>query len=257
MPNYAFKCEGCDYTFDEGMSVATFAARKADEHNGFRFKTCGRCRRKGRIVHDALRQYQSQSPPQMDSFTFYENAPETILKGQRQLTVTKTEAKRLLKEHGLAESGRAAKQKRKSAKVIDKGAIADKWAERYGEFSHGPAAPQAEPKKALISKNGKAVNPLAAGPILVEEPPPPRVLPWDRKVEDDGSGARRVNPKDYQPPKVVDIMRDPSLTMVAKWGTLKKVAKRLGLKPPTTTKRPEMERLVLDRFREREQAAAK
>lgn len=258
MPIYAFKCSGCDYTFDEGMSVATFKAKKADAHGGFRFKTCGRCKRKGRIVHDALRQYQSQSPPQMDSYTFYENAPDAILRGERQRTVTKSEAKRLLSEHGLMDAGKSAKVTRKTAKVIDRGEIAAKWEKRFGDQSHGPAAPLKKVSEVAVSKDGKAVNPLASGGVaLVNEEeatatqapkPPPRT----RKTR-----AEKVEQKKPDAPKVVDIMRDPSLTMNARWPTLKKTAKRLKLNASPKTKRPELERLIQDAVRERQQSAAK
>jgi hypothetical protein len=246
MPIYAFKCDGCRHTFDEGLTVAVFTARRDDPNNGWRFMTCTRCRRKGRIVYDAIRQYQSQPPPQMDAYTFYENAPDEILRGKREVTVTKAEAKQLLSEHGMVEAGISAKQKRRSARVIDKGEIADAWEKRYGNSKVGPCAPIEKP-----------VPRVAEPPRLARLPDPPP-MPAEVKVPwADGVPPRSVRRKKKpvvaaknaaQLPKVVDILANADLIIDADWLTVKRVSKRLQLNAHPSTKRPELERQIRERL---------
>ena len=227
MPIYAFKCTMCPYTYEEGMPLAVYVARREDEHNGFRHKTCGRCKRKGTIVTDTAAQARTLAVHR-DEFTFYENAPDEILRGERTRTTTKAEAKALLKEHGMTMAGKEGKLKRKPP--VDKAAIVAKW-----ESDAAAASP--------VKKAGRLPAPL---PHIA-----PVVAPWaggsgTSPSHAAASAVKKIDTIREQKPKVVDIIRDPDLIMKAEWPTLKKVSRRLGLNAPSTTKRPELERLIRD-----------
>tara|TARA_R100000963_G_scaffold33931_1_gene26684 strand:+ start:159 stop:713 length:555 start_codon:yes stop_codon:yes gene_type:complete len=178
MPIYSFKCKRCDHKSEKGFTVAGFTAQKEQD---FMFLKCGRCRRRAVLEHDFIADVRTQSS-HSDEYTFSENAPEEHLVGE---TVSKGEAKKILKKHGLVEAGLLPK------KDVNAGT------RRYTEE---------EIVKRWAENRANAIESI------------------DKPVDTDA----------------IEVDTIVSTT----WPGLKKQAKELGIKVPSTTKRPELERLV-------------
>jgi len=103
MPIYTLKCERCTHSTEQGFTVNAFVAQK---ERGFLYITCPRCKRRGTMSHNFVADVKTQSTHSGD-YTFAENAPEDHLVGQ---TVSKAEAKRILKKHGLVEAVKEGKR---------------------------------------------------------------------------------------------------------------------------------------------------
>jgi len=103
MPIYTLRCCRCAHASEQGFTVNAFVAQK---ERGFTYITCPRCQRRGTMSHDFVADVKTQST-HSGEYTFAENAPEDHLVGQ---TVSKTEAKRILKKHGLIESVKEGKR---------------------------------------------------------------------------------------------------------------------------------------------------
>ncbi len=162
--------------------MAGFKAQKAQ---GFRFLSCGRCRRRATLVHDLLADLKTQSTHR-DEYTFHANAPEEHLVGK---TVTKAEAASILKKHGLVNAGKDAKRKSKrNRRIITEAEIANKWS----SVSKEPATDV------------------------------------DKSVDTDEAAVDTIVSKS--------------------WPDLKRQAKELGIKVPSTTKRHELEQLVREKL---------
>ena len=194
MPIYTLKCVRCDHVSEQGFTVAGFVAQKEQK---FLFLRCGRCNRRGSLAHDFLADARTQAT-HMDAFTFGENAPEEHLVNK---TVTKAEAKAILKKHGLVVAGKEAKRKGSgSRRTITEKGIMSRW--RSSETKAEEPAP---------------VKEKAPVPVSVD--------------------------------KQVDKTEATQDTIVARsWPALKAQAKSLGIKAPSTTKRPELERLVREQL---------
>ena len=91
MPIYTLKCIRCKHVQEQGFTVSGFLAQT---QQGFRFLSCGRCKRKGVLEHDFIADVRTQVIHN-DEYTFGENAPEEGLVNK---TVTKSEAKAILKK---------------------------------------------------------------------------------------------------------------------------------------------------------------
>jgi hypothetical protein len=61
------------------------------------------------------------------NYTFYDNAPDAILRGERERTVSNTEAKALMKEFGLADAGKEGKREF-PPEGSEREAIKQRWA---------------------------------------------------------------------------------------------------------------------------------
>lgn len=121
MPIYTLKCRMCGHVSERGLTVSGFVAQK---EQGFRFLSCGRCKRKSSLEHDFIADVRTQST-HMDEYTFGANAPEDHLVGQ---TVTKKEAQSILKRHGLVNAGKSAKMKSKAGRrTITEQEILSRW----------------------------------------------------------------------------------------------------------------------------------
>ena len=103
MPIYTLKCIRCEHVQEQGFTVSGFLAQT---QQGFRFLSCGRCKRRGVLEHDFIADVRTQVIHN-DEYTFGENAPEEGLVNK---TVTKSEAKAILKKHGLVEAGKLPKR---------------------------------------------------------------------------------------------------------------------------------------------------
>ena len=194
MPIYTLKCERCLHKTEKGFTVSAFLAQS---EQGFGFLSCGRCGRKGSLSHDFMADARSQATHR-DEYVFAENAPEDHLVGR---TVTKREAKAILKKHGLVELGKSAKTRGgSSVRRFTEMDILDRWAkDSEDQASSVDSAPEE-----------------------------------DTLVVDD---------------KPVDKPESSEDTIIAKsWPALKAQAKRLGIKAPPSTKRPELERLVREQI---------
>ena len=178
MPIYSFKCKRCDHKSEKGFTVSGFTAQKEQD---FMFLKCSRCRRRAVLEHDFIADVRTQSS-HSDEYTFSENAPEEHLVGQ---TVSRGEAKKILKKHGLVEAGLLPKKDvNAGTRRYTEAEIVKRWAENR---------------------------------------------------------AQAIQPDDNQ----VDTKASEVDTIVSTtWPGLKKQAKELGIKVPSTTKRPELERLV-------------
>lgn len=107
MPAYTLACTRCRHQYITHMSVPVWKARlsqRDEKTRCFPMETCPRCRIRGRVVHDFVGDAKTQASHDI-GYTFYENAPDEILRGEKERHCTKAEAARLMKEHGLAESG--------------------------------------------------------------------------------------------------------------------------------------------------------
>jgi len=121
MPMYTFSCKRCKHEQTNGLTVAGFVAAKSQE---FLFMRCGRCNRRGTMSHDFIADAKTQAS-HGDEFTFHENAPEERLVGK---TVSRKEAKAILKKHGLAESGASGKRRSHSGtRTYREQEIVDRW----------------------------------------------------------------------------------------------------------------------------------
>ena len=186
MPIYTLKCIRCEHSSGQGFTVSGF---KAQEQQKFLFLHCPRCKRRGTLSHDFMADARSQVIHR-DEYTFHENAPEDHLVNK---TVTKAEAKAILKKHGLVEAGVAPKRKSTSStRIYTQAEIVERWAA----------------KRAAQADKSTENNHVAVDTDVVEAD-----------------------------------------TIVAKtWPALKAQAKSLGIKAPSTTKRPELERLVREQL---------
>ena len=194
MPIYTLKCGRCDHVSEQGFTVAAFVAQ---EEQKFLFLRCGRCNRRGSLAHDFMADARTQVVHH-DAFKFGENAPEEHLVNK---TVTKAEAKAILKKHGLVVAGKEAKRKSSgSRRTVTEKDIISRW--------NAPVAKAEEP------------------------------APVKEKVPDPASLDKQVDK--------TEVRQD---TIVARsWPALKAQAKRLGVKAPVGTKRPELEQLVRDKI---------
>lgn len=186
MPIYTLNCSRCEHSSGQGFTVAGF---KAQEQQGFLFLHCPRCKRRGTLSHDFMADARSQVVHK-DEYTFAENAPEDHLVNK---TVTKAEAKAILKKHGLVEAGVEAKRRTAPhTRTYTEEEIKARWAA----------------ERALRTDKPTENNYVAVDTDVVETD-----------------------------------------TIVAKtWPALKAQAKSLGIKAPSTTKRPELERLVREQL---------
>jgi len=186
MPIYTLACVRCEHSSGQGFTVAGFRAQEAQ---GFLFLRCGRCKRRGTLKHDFMADARSQVVHR-DEYTFSENAPEEHLVNK---TVSKAEAKAILKKHGLVEAGNLPKRKSTShTRTYTEAEIVARWAAERGASEDKP------------TEN----NQVAVDTDVVEAD-----------------------------------------TIVAEtWPALKSQAKSLGIKVPSTTKRPELERLVREQL---------
>lgn len=124
MPMYTLRCSRCDHSKERGFTVA---ALKAQESQKFAFIVCPMCSRRGTMSHDFMADARSQVI-QKDEYTFAANAPEEGLVGK---TVTKSEAKAILKKHGLVNAGKPAKTKSSSqVRSETEAEIVARWADR-------------------------------------------------------------------------------------------------------------------------------
>ena len=180
MPIYTLKCGRCDHVSEQGFTVAAFVAQ---EEQKFLFLRCGRCNRRGSLAHDFMADARTQVVHLVNK------------------TVTKAEAKAILKKHGLV--------------------VADKEAKRKSSGSRRTVT-----EKDIISRWNAPV-------VKAEEPAPVK-----EKVPDPASLDKQVDK--------TEVRQD---TIVARsWPALKAQAKRLGVKAPVGTKRPELEQLVRDKI---------
>lgn len=121
MPIYTLKCERCQHVSERGFTVPAFVAQKEQK---FAFLFCGRCERRGTMGHDFIADAKTQAA-HLGTYTFGENAPEDRLVGQ---TVSKQEAKAILKKHGLVDAGKSAKKvSRTNRRTITEKDILDRW----------------------------------------------------------------------------------------------------------------------------------
>lgn len=124
MPIYTLKCIRCDHVQERGFTVSGFLAQT---QQGFRFISCSRCSRKGVLEHDFMADVRTQVIHN-DEYTFGENAPEEGLVNK---TVSKSEAKAILKKHGLVEAGKSAKRKSTAhVRSYTQKDIEARWAEK-------------------------------------------------------------------------------------------------------------------------------
>jgi len=157
-----------------------------------------------------------------DSFTFAENAPDDLA-GK---TFTKKEAASLLKERGLALSGKSAKKKTTTnRRVITEQEIMDKWAQKEANAD-------------------KVETPAVAQETPVEVPKP-LVAPSPVSDKKSLSLIRRANVSQIQGVDSDILSQD---TIAETWPGLKKQARELGISVPRTMKRPELEQLVRDQI---------
>ena len=186
MPIYTLACKRCEHKSERGFTLAGFMAQEAQN---FGFIHCPRCKRRGSLSHDFMADARSQVVHQ-DGYTFAENAPEDHLVGK---TVTKAEAKAILKKHGLVEAGASSKRDSKTnTRVYTQKEIVERWA---------------------ANRNAGVDEPIENNEVDIDT----------NAVEED--------------------------TIVAEtWPALKAQAKSLGIKAPSTTKRPELERLVREQL---------
>jgi len=186
MPIYTLACTRCEHSSGQGFTVAGFRAQEAQK---FLFLRCSRCKRRGTLKHDFMADARSQVVHR-DEYTFSENAPEERLVNK---TVTKSEAKAILKKHGLVEAGNLPKGRSTSGtRSYTEAEIVARW------------AAERESSQDKHDKN----NQVAVDTDVVEAD-----------------------------------------TIVAEtWPALKAQAKLLGIKAPSTTKRPELERLVREQL---------
>ena len=178
MPIYTLRCCRCAHATEQGFTVNAFVAQK---ERGFTYITCPRCRRRGTMSHDFVADVKTQSS-HGGEYTFAENAPEDHLVGE---TMSKAEARKILKKHGLIESVKESKRNLNvGTKRYTQNEIVKRWSEN--------------------------------------------------RAQESTTDKKRV-----------DTSTTEADTIVSKtWPGLKKQAKDLGIKVPTTTKRPELERLV-------------
>jgi hypothetical protein len=209
MPIYQFSCKhpACGHPHTVGMQLRAFESAEA---RGFKFLKCPRCKRAGTSKVDIAAQARSQAV-HGDDFTFFENAPDEILRGERTRTTTKAEAKRLMAESGVRLSGKSGKQKfdansgvqRETATQIMERWRAEGRALPKTHVATDVATPAATKSDVSTSQNVATVStePVDSGAVVVP-------------------------------------------TLATSWPGLKKQAKSLGLNIPSKMRRPEVERLV-------------
>lgn len=215
MPMYTLKCGRCEHSTEQGF---TYSAFKAQTSQGFRFLRCKRCNRRGSLDHDFMADARSQVVHK-DEFTFAENAPD----GLSGRTFTKKEAAALLKERGLALSGKEGKKKSSSGtRTSTEQEIVKRWAEKKEANKKAPKAQEtsvvteAAPKKTTQKKEPSSDKKSLS------------LLKRANLAQNDGVDS--------------DILSQD--TIAGTWPALKKQAKCLGISIPRTMKRPELERLV-------------
>ena len=218
MPMYSLKCVRCEHDTVLGFTVSAFKAQCAQ---GFRFLRCKRCKRRGSLEHDFMADARTQVVHR-DEFTFAENAPDELA-GK---TFTKKKAAALLKERGLALSGKEGKRKSMTnRRVITEKEIVQRWEKKK------EAAP--------------AVNQVPAPvPTAIEAVEAPVIAP---AVSDKKSLSllQRANVSKSEGLDSDTLSQD---TIADTWPGLKKQAKDLGISMPRTIKRPELEQLVRERI---------
>lgn len=218
MPMYSLKCGRCEHDTVLGFTVSAF---KAQCTQGFRFLRCKRCQRRGSLEHDFMADARTQVVHR-DEFTFAENAPDELA-GK---TFTKKKAAALLKERGLALSGKDGKRKSMSSRrVITEQEISQRWEEKREAASavnqvQKPAPTAVEPVQA----------PAKASPV------------GDKKSL---SLLQRANVSQSEGLDSDTLSQD---TIADTWPKLKKQARDLGISMPRTIKRPELEQLVRERI---------
>jgi len=127
LPIYTLQCCRCSHATEQGFTVSAFVAQK---ERGFTYITCPRCRRRGTMSHDFVADVKTQSS-HSGEYTFAENAPEEHLVGQ---TVSKTEARKILKKHGLVESVKEGKRKHHAGtKRYTQDEIVKRWSENRAQ----------------------------------------------------------------------------------------------------------------------------
>ena len=206
MPAYTHACTRCRHTYIKHMQVAMWKELLAqrDEHTKcFPMERCPRCKIRGRVVHDFCGDAQTQASHDT-GYTFYENAPDEILRGEPERRCTKAEAARLMKEHGLVEGG-----------------------------AEGKLCSDDERKRRMLARFKKD-----------EEDDVETSSRIGRMADriDNLSHLEPVSSDKLSKP--VDRLTGPGATLATRWSDLKRQAKALGLSIPPSKKRPEVERLV-------------
>ncbi len=211
MPIYTLRCCRCNHQVERGFTVAGFTAQMSQ---GFHSLFCPRCKRRAVLSHDFMADARTQST-HGDEYTFRENAPEDHLVGK---TVTKKEAKAILKKHNLVEAGREAKRDSANGRRrYTEKEIKDRWSAMRSNDTPAPVVPSVPPER------------------------PPASVP--RTVSDKKSlNLLRVDKMSNK--EEVDSDNVSKASIATTWPALKKQARDLGIKVPRSMKRPELERLV-------------
>jgi hypothetical protein len=222
MPVYTLNCLRDAHAFTVPMSVALFRARR-DEAAGnrgmFKHIQCPRCKRKGTCVHDAIGDMRTQSTHD-GNYTFYENAPDEILQGQHERTVSNTEAKALMKEFGVADAGKEGKREFPQA-GSKKEAIKLRWKAEEGERL----------ERERLERLRLAAEKAAEPPPAVVEMPPEVAL----GVKQSSTDCTVLVDNDFPPVDTIAAMP---------WRKLRQKAKKLKVVSYTRLKRPELEAAV-------------
>ena len=212
MPIYTLQCCRCSHATEQGFTVSAFVAQK---ERGFTYITCPRCRRRGTMSHDFVADVKTQSS-HSGEYTFAENAPEEHLVGQ---TVSKTEARKILKKHGLVESVREGKRKNSGqSRRYTEREIVERWDALRVSDDSPPEQPPEEPAPAPEA--------------------PPAAVASDKKSLD----LLKIDNLSRKEEVDSDNMSKGSIAPT--WPGLKRQARELGIAVPRTMKRPELEQLV-------------
>ena len=214
MPAYAFLCSQCKHPTTVPMRVNVFKARVSEARAGdgkWPHLSCPRCgsrRGRGKLVFDFVGQARTQVV-QNDEYTFYENAPDAILQGQQTRTVTKAEAARLMKEHSLADAGKAGKHRTPDSMLkTPRAKTADRW-----------AAEEAAARTARVEA------------VLAES--------CDKVAE-------KAPPVTTESQKTVDTLSPEGVRIATEWPALKRQAASLGIKVRAKYSRAVLEPMVRD-----------
>tara|TARA_R110002051_G_scaffold33348_1_gene74889 strand:- start:1042 stop:1563 length:522 start_codon:yes stop_codon:yes gene_type:complete len=167
------------------------------------------------MSHDFVADVKTQST-HSGEYTFAENAPEEHLVGQ---TVSKTEARKILKKHGLIESVKAGKLKSAGqGRRYTEREIVGRWDALRASDEQPAEQPEASPSPAPEVPPAAVVSDKKSLDLL-------RIDNLSRKEEVDSDNMSKG-------------------TIAPTWPGLKKQARGLGIFVPRTMKRPELERLV-------------
>lgn len=222
MPLYSFTCSRDAFTFDVGMSVALFRAKRdeAKENAGiWAHLKCPRCTRHGTCFHDMVGDARTQATHD-GTYTFYGNAPDEILQGQRERTVSTSEAKSLMKEHGLADAGKSGKHATPTSMLKDgssKEATRARWEREAEEKEERDRIERAR----IFRERVDAV-------------------------------AAKASQSTEDCKKPVDTEAHTPVTLAESWHGLRKQARSLGVKFTPKTRRPKLEELTWEKLQERE-----